>query len=345
MTLKKNMKKGIITLLIATMGLSFVGCSKEAKQEDNEQQTASTQASQYENIYPDFIVGEDENSVTYIDYKGEKTTVTKKPKRVVVVYNSVLDLWYEMGGQAIARVKGTINVPEEAKNIEDLGSWNKLSIETLVALKPDLVIMMNTDSQRKFLEPLKDNNIEYAYIDASTNAYEAFKKNSYLFSKLLGTEDTYNEKINQIVAQCEDIIKKANESTEKPSVAVLFSTSKSIKTETEKSLTGEMVHLLGATNIASSDEVTGETRIVFSMEELIARDPDFILISTMGDIEKCKERINNDIKNNEAFKSLKAVKNGNVYFLPKEYSVYKPNVRYPQAMQYLAEILYKEVFK
>ncbi|WDV44293.1 ABC transporter substrate-binding protein [Clostridiaceae bacterium M8S5] len=345
----KNYKKVSIYILVLIMSLSFIGCSKEQteKVDVQEKQSVSQNNDEFENIYPDFIKNETEGSVTYVDCDGEETKLTKKPKKVVVLYNSVLDLWYLAGGKAIARVKGTINVPEEAKDITDLGSFNKVSIESILALKPDLVILMNTQTHKKLKKPLKDNSIEYAVIDASTNAYLAFQKNLYLFTKVLGTEEVYKNKITKIVQSCQQITSKTKEIKEKPSVAVLFSSSKSIKTETKNSLTGEMVYLLGGKNIVKLEELPAkdEIRVDFSIETLIARDPDYIMICTMGDVESCKNRIKNDIETNQAWGSIKAVKNGNVHYLPKEYSVYKPNAKYPEAFKYIAKILYPEVFK
>lgn len=354
----KKFKKTIVLLLIIAMVLSFAGCKdnttpvdkpSDIQQENtnNEEQNETNASATFENLYPEFILNETEETVTYVDWENEETIVTKKPEKVVVLYNSILDLWYLSGGEAIARVKGTTNVPEAAMDLIDLGSWNKVSIEAVLALEPDFVILShNVSSQREFKEVLKQNGIEYALIDVSTNAYQAFQKNVYLFSKILGTEDIYNTKALEITNTCEDIIDKAKAIEKKPSVAVLYSSSRSIKTETENSLTGEMISLLGAENIVKVEDVPieGETRVDFSMETLIASDPDYILICTMGKVDACKEKITKDLESNPVWSELSAVKEGKVYFLPKEYSVYKPNAKYPEAFEYLAKLIYPEEF-
>lgn len=352
----KKFKKIITLFLVVAMVLSFTGCQQNKpasednpnnEQPENTPSEEQSSSNEFENLYPDFILDETNETVTYLDWEGEKTSITKKPKKVVVLYNSILDLWYLAGGEAIARVKGTTNVPEAAMDITNLGTWNKISIEALLALEPDLVILThNSDTQREFREVLAQNGVEYAVIDTSTNAYEAFQKNLYLFCKVLGNEDIYKSKVKSIIDQCQTTIEKVNTVEEKPDVAVLFSTSKSVQTETENSLTGEMISLLGAKNVVEAEDIPikGETRINFSMEILAAKDPDYILICTMGDIEKCKERISSEIESSSAWSTLTAVKEGRVYYLPKEYSVYKPNAKYPEAFEYLAKIIYPEVF-
>ncbi|MBG0765459.1 MAG: ABC transporter substrate-binding protein, partial [Tissierellales bacterium] len=49
-------------------------------------------------------------------------------------------------------------------------------------------------------------------------------------------------------------------------------------------------------------------------------------------------------QSNDAWNSLTAVKEGRVYYLPKDLYLYKPNARYPEAFKGLAEIVYPEVF-
>lgn len=352
----KKFKKIIVLFLVVAMVLSFTGCQENKpapvenpnnEQSENTPSEEQSSSQKFENLYPELILEETNETVTYVDWEGEKTTITKNPKKVVVLYNSILDLWYLAGGEAIARVKGTTNVPETAIDITDLGSWNKISIEALLALEPDLVILThNSDSQREFKEVLVQNGVEYALIDASTNAYQAFQKNLYLFCKVLENEDIYKDEVKLITEKCQAIIDKVKDVEEKPVVSVLYSTSKSVQTETENSLTGEMISLLGAQNVVEVEDIPikGETRINFSMEILAAKDPDYILICTMGNVEKCKERISNEIESSSAWSTLTAVKEGRVYYLPKEYSVYKPNAKYPEAFEYLAKIIYPEVF-
>ena len=143
--------------------------------------------------------------------------------------------------------------------------------------------------------------------------------------------------------QVENTVKKVS-GREGPKVLILFSSSKSVTCELPGALTGDMADMLGAENIVSDIPIEGSTRVQFSMERIVERDPDIILITTMGDVEKCKDRIKEDIESNQAWGALRAVKEGNVYYLPKEFYIYKPNAKYPEAVEYLAKILYPGVY-
>ncbi|QOR36729.1 ABC transporter substrate-binding protein [Clostridium sp. 'deep sea'] len=336
------MKNKLISLLVLSILITgcLAGCTNNTKPADKN--------TDFQSVYPEFVTDSNETSVTYVNVDGESITVTKKPKKVVVLLNSILDLWYLAGGESIARVKGTVNVPTEAADLPILGSFATVSAEAVMALEPDLVLLSSTSSaHKKLYKTLSDNNIECAPMDTGTQAYTAFQKNLYLMTEILGTQDIFNEKIKAITDECNSIIKKAETISEKPNIAVLYVTSKSIRSETQHSLTGEMLDLLGAQNIIKGKDipVAGSTRVDFSLEVLAARDPQYLFICTMGDVDACKEKVAKDIKKNAIWSEMDAVKNNRVYYLPKENYVYKPNAQYPEALSYLAKIIYPETFK
>jgi iron complex transport system substrate-binding protein len=236
-------------------------------------------------------------------------------------------------------------VPEAAEDIEIIGKFYSVSLEKLIALEPDLVVVSSTvSSQMEMEDVLAENGIEFAPVDASTSPYSNFDKNVYLFSQILGTEDIYETEIKEITEAVDEIILKTKKSEKTPSAIVLFSSSKYVKCELPTSLTGEMLDYLGVENIVADAQIEGSTKVDFSLERLIERDPDYIFVTTMGDVEECRARVEEDIESNEAWNSLTAVKEGRVYYLPKDLYLYKPNARYPEAFKGLAEIVYPEVF-
>jgi iron complex transport system substrate-binding protein len=339
--------KKIITLILAAALLltSLTACSKGQAQDSPSTtiEPAGTE-NETENLFPELIIGETDTTVTYMSTEGE-LTITKKPEKVAILMNSILDLWYLAGGDAIARVDGTTNVPEKAMDIMTLGKMNGVSIEQLIALEPDLVITTSTvSSQIDMLPILKENNIEYAVISGNVDPYESFKQNLYLFSKILSTEEIFNTKISSITDEVQSIIDKAQAIENKASAVILYSSANDVQCELPNSLTGEMMELIGVTNVVADAQIEGANKVSFSMERLVERDPDFVLITTMGDVEKCMERVEQDVASNEAWNTLTAVKEGRIYYLEKELFMFKPNGRYAEAFETLAKIVYPEVF-
>lgn len=294
-----------------------------------------------------FIINETETTVTYIDKFGTKREISKNPERVVIAFNSILGLWYYTGGTSLTKARGTVNVPDEALDLVDLGSTRSLSIEAIIALEPELVILAaNINNQVAMAPILEEIGIEVMIIDTSTNSYNRFLENSLLFSKINRTEEQYEERVGSKRKNIDNIISKTRGINEKPSVAVIMVSNKNMKIESSASLTGEVIDLLGGVNIIEKDDIkiSGKTRIAFSIESLLFANPDIIMFSSMGSIEGCKKNINKMISDNPVWSEMEAVKNNRVYFLPKEYSVYKPNENYDEAFRYIGSILYPEVF-
>ena len=80
------------------------------------------------------------------------------------------------------------------------------------------------------------------------------------------------------------------------------------------------------------------------MEEIIAADPDWIFVTTMGSSdEAAMAYMSSTFENDPAWAGLSAVKNGQYVLLPRELYHYKPNARWGESYAYLAEILYPDV--
>ena len=81
-----------------------------------------------------------------------------------------------------------------------------------------------------------------------------------------------------------------------------------------------------------------------SLEQIINDDPEFIFVSFMGSEDAAKEYLQDNFEKSPSFASLSAVKNSNYILLPKDLFHYKPNNRWDESYEYLAKILYPEVF-
>jgi len=287
------------------------------------------------------LINEDSRQVTYSGYSGKRISIKKKPKRVVVLFNSFLDLWYFAGGKAIARVNGKINVPDAAKNIEIVGNLGNPNLEKIIALKPDLVIInREMRGQRKlkgFLDSSGIKSIELSYFN-----YNDFLFISDLFCRINDNKKGL-KKINVIKSKVDSIISRCPKSNN-PLVMITFATPSNITTELPTGDTGAMLKMLNGRNIAKDSPIKKGIRVDMSIETITAMNPDIMLVKMMGRQEQVETRMNSYFQNNSSLNGIKAIKNKKIYYLPRTYFMYKPNARYPEAFLYLAKILYPEIF-
>jgi iron complex transport system substrate-binding protein len=216
------------------------------------------------------------------------------------------------------------------------------SLEKILALEPDLVIISGSyTAQREMVPLLTENNIQVINLD--NDLLEDYYKTVRLFTAVTGREDLYENHVNDIQKKVDEIVAKAPADKDYKAV-IIFATAKNTTVRDSSSMVGEMLKDLNVANISDSAEAGADTK-TFSLEKILQEDPDFIFVQTMGsDLEKITERLKSDALDNPAWASLTAVKEDRYIVLPKDLYLYKPNDKYPEAYEGLAKMIYPEVF-
>ena len=123
-------------------------------------------------------------------------------------------------------------------------------------------------------------------------------------------------------------------------VMILYATAKYVKAGVQDSVIGDMLNRLGAVNIIDAEAANGQSMVDYSMEKVLESNPDVLFIQMANGGEKAEQNALDEIQNNPAWQEVRAVQEGRVYTVPREYSTLKPNARYPEAFAYFAEKLY-----
>lgn len=295
------------------------------------------------------FVSETDNTVTFIDGLGNENTVKKYPQRVVIIKNCFLEMWYLVGGKAIARTDEIDYLPAEAMPLYDLGGFSQISAEAVLALNPDLVIMTAESSGGganavDMQQILKDSGVDYIACVANDYPLENTQNLLFLFSKVLGTEALYEETWSRIITAVNDTVAQyKKDSGEAPVFAVLGVYPSSSRIVSNANQVAEILTWLGGENMLNNNDLIrqGQTAIEFSIEELMARDPDVIFIQSYLSEDAVKEQVNSGIALLDGWQDLTAVKNNKVVYVPVGYALYRLNDRYPEAIQYFADLLYQ----
>ena len=343
----KKAKFLALLMAVAIIFSIFSGCSKNAevkKPEEKTQVKETVSDAEKDEEESKYNVKVNDSDVTFTDDRGQEVTIKKNPKRVVCLYNSYLDIWDKCGGTVIGRVQEAEEKPvENAVAAEEVGTSSAPSLEKILALQPDLVIMTSAyKAQKEMISTLEQSNIQVISLK------NEFKKDYFetvkLFTAITGKDDLYEKNAKTIKNGIDDIVAKAPKDKNYKAL-ILFASAKNLTVRDSNTMVGEMLKDLNVVNIADSEDKSADTK-TFSMEKIIQEDPDFIFVQTMGsDKEKIMERLKQDAEDNPAWASLKAVKEGRYVILPKDLYMYKPNDRYAEAYEGLAKILYPEVFK
>jgi iron complex transport system substrate-binding protein len=281
------------------------------------------------------------NTVTFVDSLGKTITMNKNPQRVVCLHTSYLDLWDLAGGKVVGRADTKESVPEAAKNVETVGLYTTPNLEKILMLQPDFILLNSEVNSHVALIPVfEKNNIPYAAL--KYDSFRDYVKMLRIYTELTDREDLYQTKGVEVAKKIDTIIAKVPKDR-KPSILLLLGSTKSVSVRLPDSTVGEMLQDLGTVNIAFDPSLKVSDMGIFSMEKVVEKNPDFIFVQTMGEIEETTLRIKTDIEANPAWGNLKAVKEGRYIFLPKDLYLLKPNERYAEAYEKLAKRLYPNI--
>ncbi len=218
-------------------------------------------------------------------------------------------------------------------------TFQEYNLEEIIAADPDFVILAaDIAAQAALHDALVQAQIPHAYYRTDTfQEYLAMLKD---FCTMTGRQDLY-EKNGQAVQQEIDAVLEAVAGQSAPTALLIRAYSSGAKAKGSDNLAGAILEDLGAENLVSRH---GSLLEDLSMEEIIAADPDFILLTTMGASDDAAVAfMAKTFEADPAWQELSAVQNGRYVLLPRDLFHYKPNARWGESYAYLADILYPDL--
>jgi len=272
---------------------------------------------------------------TFVDSLGRTVTVSA-PRRVGVCSGSLAECWLLAGGEIRAVTRDAVTERELALSDDcaDLGSLKEPSAETILAEELDFVILSSALSGHLALaEVLEKAGVPYACFDVETFAdYLALMK---VFTDITGRGDLYEANAAALQPRIDAAIARGRRE-DAPTVLLLRTSSVKVKALDSEFMVGSMLKEFGCVNIAD-----GESSLLseLSLEAIVQADPDYIFISCMGDLAEGQAQLAAVLTDNPIWDTLQAVRNERVFWLEKDLFHQKPNARWGESYEILAEIL------
>jgi iron complex transport system substrate-binding protein len=286
--------------------------------------------------------GTQKSYLTIKDDVGRTVVLNKKPERVVVLSPSFLELFYAVDGKAVGRPSSkTADIPESAQALPDVGYVYNVNVEKVVSLQPDLVIAFQ-GIHEKLIPILESSNIPVIILKMKT--YDDLIAKVRLFGDIAGTTEKAQVLIQAIDTKLKAITAKLPVQTTK--VVILHATTKSVTVELENSIAGSMASMLKLQNIAAgSKPLDNDTDATpYSLEKLVEGDPDIIFVVTMGPANEIERSTQAELERNPAWSNLRAVREKKVIFLPSDLFLLNPGLRLPDAVAYMAKVVYPGIY-
>ena len=287
---------------------------------------------------------QEQEPYTFTDALGQEVTVDN-PQRVVSLMGSFTEIWLLAGGEE--SLVGTsvdttdnrdLGIPEQTANV---GTYQEPNLETILALEPDLILLsaetVQTDNHVALKDTLAAAQIPAAYF--SVTHFEDYLNMLKICTDITGNREAYEKNGAAVEERIQQILAESTREDE-PSFLLLITYSGGIRPQSSSSMTGQMLTQLGCHNII--DDYPSLLK-EFSMEEIIEIDPDYIFVIPMGnDEEATRKNLEENIESNPAWNGLTAVQKEQYILLPREQFLYKPNAKWADSYQYLADLLAKQ---
>ena len=251
------------------------------------------------------------------------------PKRIISLAPNMTEILYALNlGESIVGVTSFCDRPEEAKKKAKIGGMTNPSLEAIISLKPDIVVMTTDGNPKEFEERLRSLKIK-------TYVFKA-KRLSELPQgiKDMGSAIGVKDRAEKLAKELEEAISKFRDKNEGKSgefkKKVLFIIwPEPLIVAGNGTVIDDAITLLGAENIAAKAKTSYPK---YSIEEIVHQSPDVIFIG--GGHINTKEVSSGLLKKID---SVPAVKNGSVFYVSD--GLYRLGPRVIRGIEEMAECL------
>jgi len=276
--------------------------------------------------------------IAFTDALGKEITLAGKPERIVSLAPSVTESLFAIGaGAQVVGRTDYCDYPQEVAALPSIGGFSasSISVESIIALEPDLVIGGST-YQAEVIQTLEASGIQ-GFVSQPGNL-EGIKESLILFGRITGHEDQASEVVAEMQARL-DAVKEAVAgipADERPTVFYEV-WHEPLMSANGSTVVGELIDFAGGVNIFASlpDEYPN-----VSVEEIVDVDPQFIIgPSSHGD-----QMTSEVIGARPGWENLSAVKNNAIYIVDGN-MVSRASPRVVEVLDAFAGILHPELFK
>jgi iron complex transport system substrate-binding protein len=292
------------------------------------------------------------SAISVTDFTGKPVMLEKPATRIICLIESALSGLYMLGAEeqvvgiasgiyneSVAPYYAALDIRIRDKKIPSPGNWDFVSLESVVALEPDLVIIWS--SQVESIEAMEERGIPVYSV--FLNNFDDVQKEISDLGKLTGKQSRADSLLSYTQQDVTGIKKNLSDAAkdnhnnriiDRKSVYYMWAQGL-LETAGTTSTVNEMIELAGAKNCCPVEQ----EHVVVNMEKLLQWNPDVIFISFNA------ETTSGEILQMTEWQGITAVKNNHIYAsLPLFYSDLW-TLKYPFAAKTLAKFCYPDLLQ
>ncbi|NLD17274.1 MAG: ABC transporter substrate-binding protein [Tissierellia bacterium] len=315
--MKKFKHLALLLALVLSLGI-FLACEKPESQKEEvvESPVEETQSG---------------SEITVTDMMGREINFTEVPSKVIVLKPSESEILDAIGGIDSLIGRGTyVDYPESVLDLPVVATGRDTNAEEIIALEPDLVLMSDMAQTEEQISSLENAGIKVVMTSAAT--IDEVYKSIEVVGKVMRLEENAEGVIAQMKSDFEELSKTAEQNAGKTIYFEISPLEYGLWSGGSGTFMDEIGNILGLENIFSDIEGWSEV----SEEEVIARNPDYIVTIAMGSTEG--ETPVEEILGRAGWEGISAVQNEKVLNLTDD-SLSRPSPRLVQGAKALSEFI------
>ena len=280
------------------------------------------------------LMGRDSFAETFTDEVGRRLELNGPPQRIISVAPSVTEILFAIGlGDKVVGVSTYCNYPPEALKKEKIGGYITPSLEKIISLKPDLVIGTADGGLKSFVDRLAGLGIP-VFITNPRSLFEVLSTIRHV-GEVTFSRAAAHRVAGSMEKKIETIRKKVKE---RPRVRVLHALAYDpLISSGRGTFVDDLIRVGRGVNVA---EGTRGKHPRLSMEEVIAKDPQVIILSSM----KSSDSLAEQRQWWGRWKEISAVSDTRIYVIDADL-ILRPSPRIVEGLEEIAKAMHPEAFK
>jgi iron complex transport system substrate-binding protein len=307
-----HVKRGALCLLALVCLLSAACSNRNANVSSQNAQTATREVT---------------------DGAGRRVRVPLRPERIITLAPNLTEIVYAVGaGSRLVGNTTFCDYPAEAKQVTKVGDTLHPSIERIIALRPQLILVSTASQLEAFTKQLDEQNIAVYITDP--HDLEGVFQSIQAIGELVDERDKATALVTSLRARASSVEEKAGK---EKSLSVFYQLSaEPLYTAGRDSFVTDLIRRAGGVSVTA--DVPGAWPR-FSDEAALAARPEAIIMAT-GDSMGAEA----NVEVAEPLRGSPAVLNKRVYKINGDY-LSRPGPRLVDGLEQMARSLHPEAFK
>lgn len=275
------------------------------------------------------------------DFRNKEITLAKPATRIICLIesglsglymlqaeNNVIGVSSAIYNESAAEQYAALDDRIKNKKLPAPGNWDFVSIENIVALQPDLVIIWA--SQTEAIQTIEEHGIPVygVFLKSFDDVYKEIKDFGLLTGKSQRADSLINYTKNEI-----SIINHQSSIVNRKSVYFIWPQGL-LETAGTTSTVNELIELAGAKNSCT----IAQEHVVINKERLLDWNPDLMVLWCNPDKNPDNLALLSELN------QIKAIQNKQVYELPSVFMCDLWTLKFPYAVKMLAKWCYPSTF-